>query len=157
MEHLGGVQHEADAWRSFASMVGAWELRPAAMFSVIEKASGEWIGRIGPWTPHLWPVKEVGWGIARSFEGRGYALEAAVACVDFVFEDFGWKTVSHLIAEENTRSAALAQRLGAVPVGEAQMPGSLARYQVTEWRQSREDWEGRRGHFDDLVPRTAQR
>ena len=41
------------------------------------------------------------------------------------------------IADENRRSQALARRLGAQPVGEAQMPGSLTEYQVTDWRQSR--------------------
>ena len=77
MQHLGGVQDEADAWRSLAGMVGVWQLRSFGMFSVIDRASGRWAGRVGPWEPHLWPVQEVGWGIARCFEGRGYALEAA--------------------------------------------------------------------------------
>ena len=157
MEHLGGVQHEADAWRSFAGAIGAWELLPAGMFAVIETASGEWAGRVGPVMPHLWPVKEVGWGLSRRFEGRGYALEAAVACIDFVFDELGWATVSHLIAEENTRSQALARRLGSEPVaGEVQMPGSLSKYQVTEWRQSRTTWEKGRERLDELVPRTRR-
>ena len=143
MEHLGGVQHEADAWRSFASFVGAWQLGGPCMFSVVEKASGEWIGRIGPWLPHLWPVNEVGWGIRHGFEGRGYAFEAAEMAVQYAFDKLGWDSVSHLIADENTRSQALAQRLGARPVGESQMPGSLAKYQVTEWRQSKKEWAAR--------------
>ncbi len=153
MEHLGGVQHEADAWRSFAGFVGTWALGTPAMFSVIERDSGEWIGRIGPWQPHLWPVREIGWGVRREYEGRGYAFEAAVACVDHVFDALGWDTVSHLIASENTRSQALARRLGARPVGESKMPGSLEHYQVTEWRQTREAWRARRAEFDTLVPR----
>lgn len=153
MEHLGGVQHEADAWRSLASMIGAWSLGPAAMFSVIEKVSGAWIGRIGPWQPHLWPVKEVGWGIRREYEGQGFALEAAIASIDFVFDELGWDTVSHLIADKNIRSQALATRLGSVAVGEAQMPGSLQEYQVKDWRQSKAEWLARRPQFDQIVPR----
>ena len=155
MEHLGGVEHEADAWRSFASFVGAWNLGADAMFSVIERSSDAWIGRIGPWCPHLWPVKEVGWGLRREYEGQAYALEAAVASIDYVFDVLGWETVSHLIADENTRSQALARRLGAAPVGEATMPGSLSKYQVTEWRQSRQNWVNRRAQFDALVPQAA--
>lgn len=152
MEHLGGISHPADAWRSFASMVGAWALGGPAMFSVIEKSSGEWVGRIGPWQPHLWPVQEVGWGLLSRFEGRGYALEAAVASIDHAVHTLGWPTVSHLIADENTRSQTLARRLGAEPVGEAKMPGSLSEYQVTEWRQSREHWLAERHRFSELVP-----
>ena len=33
------------------------------MFSVIEKDSGRWIGRIGPWQPEGWPGTEVGWSL----------------------------------------------------------------------------------------------
>ena len=152
MEHLGGVQHPADAWRGLASLIGMWDLAPAAMFCVIEAESGEWVGRIGPHEPHQWPCKEVGWGILREHEGKGYALEAAVASLDFAFRELGWDTVSHLIATENTRSAALAKRLGAYTVGEATMPGSLSEYQVTEWRQRADEWWARRDQFEELVP-----
>ncbi len=153
MEHLGGVQHEADAWRGFNGFCGAWALGYVAMFSVVERETGNWVGRIGPHRPHLWPVKEVGWGLHPAYVGKGYALEAAIASVDFAFDDLGWPTVSHLINDQNTRSAKLAERLGASPVGPSQMPGSLSDEQVTEWRQSREEWRARRASFDGLVPR----
>lgn len=153
MEHLGGVQHEADAWRAFAGFLGAWQLTPAAMFAVVEKSSGQWIGRIGPWEPHLWPVQEVGWGLMRSAEGKGYALEAAIASIDHVFNDLGWDRVDHLIADANTRSQVLAERLGSTPGEEKQMPGSLAEHQVRAWGQTRDEWFARRDNFDELVPR----
>lgn len=44
-------------------MVGAWELTGVSMFSIIEKASGKWVGRAGPWQPFAWPGTEVGWGL----------------------------------------------------------------------------------------------
>lgn len=141
MEHLGGVQAEADAWRAFAGLVGAWQLQPAAMFSVIEKASGNWIGRIGPWTPLHWPVQEVGWGLLRSAEGKGYAFEAAVASIDYAFDVLGWQRVDHLIADNNYRSQALAKRLGSQPGGEVKMPGSLAEHPVRAWGQDRAAWQ----------------
>ncbi len=76
-----------------------------------------------------------------------------MARVDYVFDNLGWDSVSHLIASENTRSQALAERLGAKPVGESQMPGSLSRHQVTEWRQSAAHWRSHRDAFDAVVPR----
>jgi len=57
---------------------------------VIDKASGEWLGRIGPWFPEDWPGTEVGWGLKRSAWGRGYAVEAATAAMDFAFDRLGW-------------------------------------------------------------------
>lgn len=155
MEHLGGVMHEADAWRFLASMIGYWSLTPGAMFAVVEKSSAKWIGRIGPWTPHQWPVREVGWGLLRSAEGRGYALEAAIASIDYAFSKLGWERVDHLIADANVRSQALAERLGSTPGSEVSMPGSLAEHQVRAWGQTGEEWLARRAAFDHIVPRTG--
>jgi hypothetical protein len=33
------------------TMAGAWSLTGVGMFSLIERSSGRWLGRIGPWTP----------------------------------------------------------------------------------------------------------
>lgn len=60
---LGGSQKPAAAWRGFMTMAGAWRLTGASMLSVIEKSSGLWVGRLGPWRPHDWPGTEVGWGL----------------------------------------------------------------------------------------------
>ena len=48
---LGGAQKPAAAWRGFMTMAGAWHLTGVSMFSVIEKSSGLWVGRLGPWAP----------------------------------------------------------------------------------------------------------
>ena len=39
--HLGGVQPRPVAWRGLAAMVGAWHLKGFAMFSVVEKDTGQ--------------------------------------------------------------------------------------------------------------------
>jgi hypothetical protein len=36
-------------------MAGAWAMQGFAMLSVIEKATGRWVGRAGPWQPEGWP------------------------------------------------------------------------------------------------------
>ena len=46
---IGGVRARADAWRAMMTMAGSWALKGFAMFSVIEKDSGRWFGRIGLW------------------------------------------------------------------------------------------------------------
>jgi hypothetical protein len=112
MRHLGGHQQEPDAWRTLAQWIGLWSLTKAAMFGVIEKESGEWIGRIGPWHPLHWPTLEVGWGLRKAYWGQGYAFEAASACIDYAFDELGWDEVTHLIEDANTPSQTLATRLG---------------------------------------------
>ena len=46
-------------------------------------------------------------------EGRGLALEAAVAVRSYAYASLGWPTVISLISPGNERSIALATRLGA--------------------------------------------
>ena len=41
------------------------------MFVVEEKASGKYVGRVGPWSPPGWPGFEVGWGIANGIPWQG--------------------------------------------------------------------------------------
>ena len=42
---IGGVMPRPLCWRQLMTMIGAWHAQGFAMFSVIEKASGRWIGR----------------------------------------------------------------------------------------------------------------
>ncbi|HZZ88363.1 MAG TPA: GNAT family N-acetyltransferase, partial [Caulobacteraceae bacterium] len=101
MRFLGGAQPRAAAWRGFMSFAGSWSMAGFGMFSLIEKASGRWAGRAGPWQPADWPGTEVGWGLAREFWGRGYATEAATAAIDWAFDHLGWIEVIHCIDAEN--------------------------------------------------------
>src|SRR5215470_13989466 len=109
---LGGVVPRAVAWRSVAALAGSWVIKGYSMFSVIEKATGRWIGRIGPWSPEGWPGTEVAWGLTRSAWGQGYASEAAQASTDFAFERLGWDEVIHTIDPANKPSQAVAKRVG---------------------------------------------
>lgn len=137
--YLGGVQPRAVAWRGMATMTGAWILRGFGMFSVIEKASGDWVGRLGPWQPEGWPGTEVGWGIARAHWGKGYATEGAVAAIDWAFETHGWTEVIHTIDPANANSQAVARRLGSTLLRQALMPPPLNQV-LDVWGQSREKW-----------------
>jgi RimJ/RimL family protein N-acetyltransferase len=110
--YLGGTQLRSVAWRGFASIVGAWSLNGFSMFSFIEKDSGRWVGRGGPWRPEGWPGTEVGWGIVPSAQRRGYAKEAAACAMDWAFDTLGWDVVVHCIDPANQGSIATAMSLG---------------------------------------------
>jgi RimJ/RimL family protein N-acetyltransferase len=141
--YLGGVQPRAAAWRGFATMVGAWTLKGFAMFSVLEKPTLHWIGRIGPWEPEGWPGTEVGWGLAREAQGQGYAIEAAAATIDWAFEHLGWTEVIHCIDPANTPSEAVARRLGSTLRGPGRLPPPFEHVPVNVWGQTREEWFAR--------------
>lgn len=141
---VGGPQPRSTAWRGFLSMAGAWAIQGYAMFSVIEKGSGKWIGRLGPWVPEGWPGLEVGWGLAREAWGKGYATEGATAAIDWAFDTLGWSEVIHCIAPDNVASQAVAQRLGSRKLRSTNLPAPFEAMQVDVWGQSREEWHARR-------------
>ena len=141
---IGGVQSRAGSWRGLAAMAGSWALHGFGMFSVVEKSSGRWIGRLGPWVPEGWPGTEVGWGLIRSAWGRGYATEGAARAIDWAFDELGWREVIHCIDPQNSGSIAVAQRLGSVDRGPGKLPAPFEAYAVDIWAQSRETWRARR-------------
>jgi RimJ/RimL family protein N-acetyltransferase len=132
------VASELAGWRNAAVMTGHWALHGFGMFAVEEKASGKYVGRVGPWSPPGWPDFEVGWGIAKEFRGKGYALEAAVASIDWVFTTFETDYMVHCIEAENAPSQSVARRLGAKLEGEIDLFGRPAGLWVTR----RGTWDG---------------
>ena len=141
---LGGPMTRSTTWRALMSMAGSWSLLGFAMFSVIEKSSGRWIGRLGPWVPEGWPGNEVGWSLHPDAWGKGYALEGARAAIDFAFDELGWDDVIHCIDPENVPSQKVAQALGSTLRGPGKMPPPLDTYPCEIWGQTRAQWRARR-------------
>lgn len=141
---IGGVQSKHEVWRSICSIAGMWALHGEGMFSLIEKATGLWVGRIGPLHPYGWPGREVGWSLHPDSLGKGYAVEAATATLDYAFDVLDWPDVIHCIDPENTPSEAVARRLGSINRGPGVMPPPFQHHAVNLWGQSRDDWRVRR-------------
>ena len=55
---------------------------------------------------------EVGWVLSPAHQGQGYATEAVGAILDLAFGAVGARMVTAVIDEANSRSLALAERLG---------------------------------------------
>ena len=144
VRHIGGALLRAPAWRKFLQMPGAWAVQGYAMFSVVEKTSGRWIGQAGPWRPEGWPGTEVGWAFHRSAWGKGYATEAATAAIDWAFANLDWSEVIHSIDPGNRASQALAIRLGSVNRGPGKLPPPHEDVPIDIWGQSRLEWLARR-------------
>jgi RimJ/RimL family protein N-acetyltransferase len=141
---IGGIQPRAGAWRSMAAMAGSWALHGFGMFSVVEKASGRWIGRLGPWRPEGWPGTEIGWGLVRSAWGKGYAAEGAAAATDWAIGTLGWTDIIHCIDRANLPSIRLAERLGSRRRGPGRLPAPFSDAVIDIWGQSADEWRARR-------------
>lgn len=140
---IGGVMPRSITWRVMMTMIGAWHASGFAMFSVIEKATGRWVGRLGPWRPEGWPGPEIGWAIVRDSWGRGYATEGAAAAIDWAFDHLGWDRIIHSISPDNLASQAVARRLGSRNLGPGSLPAPFEGVRIDIWGQSREEWHAR--------------
>ena len=146
---IGGVAPREVTWRALMTMIGAWHATGVSMFSVFEKATGRWVGRLGPWMPEGWPGAEVGWAIVRDCWGRGYATEGAEAAMDFGFDRLGWTDIIHSIAPDNVASQHVARKLGSRNRG----PGACRRRsRMCPWTSGvRPSRSGARGSGRDRV------
>ena len=141
--YIGGQLPRAPAWRKFLQMPGAWMVQGFAMFSVIEKSSGRWLGQLGPWRPEGWPGNEIGWAFHPDAWGNGYAAEAAQPAMDWAFQTLGWDSVIHCIDPENLPSQRLAQRIGSRKLGPGRLPPPNENTPIDIWGQTREEWFAR--------------
>lgn len=141
----GGDMNRTEAWKIFARIAGMWFLRGYGLFVCELKDSGTPVGSIGPWYPITWPEREIGWSIwSAEVEGTGIAYEAAQAALDYAFNVLGWDTAVSYIDATNTRSQALAQRLGAVVDPNADAPdfSAVGAHETLVYRHSSSDTDG---------------
>jgi RimJ/RimL family protein N-acetyltransferase len=113
MDAVGGSGSEREAWYGFISGIGHWNWHGYGFFTVTELASGVAAGRVGVINHHGWPQPEMAWHMFDGYEGRSYAFEAACAVREWAGRTLGLEPLISLIAPTNTRSIALATRLGA--------------------------------------------
>ncbi|MEM8979995.1 MAG: GNAT family N-acetyltransferase [Pseudomonadota bacterium] len=112
---VGGPFSVEQAFGSLAEIIGQWQLRGYGRWLVADRASDEPLGIIGHYHPMDWPEVEIGWSLFNQAEGRGVATQAAKAVRQYTHETLKWAPIASLITDENTRSRALAERLGCSP------------------------------------------
>lgn len=126
-----------DSWRQLAFFIGHWQLRGFGMWAVAEQRRPDvLIGRVGCHQPEGWPDFEIGWALASECWGRGYATEGATAAIRYAFQTLERPRVVSLIDPANTRSIAVAERLGERPAGEWNLRGRT----VVIYAIDRETW-----------------
>ena len=111
---LGGPTDDPeDGWFSAGTHAGQWIIRGYGTFWLSDRTTGAPVGRLGPWHPGWAPEPDLSWVVYPAHEGKGLALEAARAVLDWMARETDLAAPASFIAPENTRSIALARRLGA--------------------------------------------
>lgn len=122
-QYIGGPLGADKAWRAFGHFIGHWVMRGFGSFVVTRRGDNTPIGSVGPWFPEGWPEREIGWTIwDPAVEGTGIAFEAASAARDFAYTQLNWDGAVSYIDAPNTRSIALAERMGAKLDPDARAP-----------------------------------
>lgn len=119
-QYMGGPIARNQAWRWLASEVAMWDLMGHGAWG-IETRDGTFLGQIGLLRPPHFPETEIGWTLLGQAEGQGYAFEAATRALQWAW-DQGFPTLVSYIDPANTRSIALAKRLGAIHDPKAALP-----------------------------------
>ena len=88
-----------------------WRRYGHGLFALLASEDGRFLGRVALkyWTQ--FDEAEVGWVLRREEWGHGYATEAAWACANWGFREFGYPYLTAMIRAENTRSMRVAERL----------------------------------------------
>ncbi|MGB7245025.1 MAG: GNAT family N-acetyltransferase [Sulfitobacter sp.] len=110
--HMGMLKRR-HAWYSFTSDVAGWALHGHGAWGIIDRESGVFLGQVALLKPDHFPEVELGWFLMQHAEGKGIALEAATHALEFARDTLKLSSLVSYIAVENTRSIALAKRLGA--------------------------------------------
>lgn len=123
----GGI---TGAWRIIAMMLGHWQLRGYGQWTVVERTTGEVVGRVGLFYPEGWPGVELGWVTKRSRWGNGFATEAAGAVLGWTWRCLDVDHIISIIQPDNAPSIRVAQKIGerfertlATETGEAHIYG----------------------------------
>jgi len=116
-----------------------WAERGHGMFAVLDQISGRFLGRAGLKYWRQFDETEIGWVLRRDAWGRGYATEAARACLDWGFSTLTVPYLTAMIAPNNSASIRVAGRLNLVPLRNDVLLDS----EVVVYARDREDWSGR--------------
>ena len=112
-KYVGGKKSLDQAWRHFALNIGHWQLKGFGYWAVDEKISGSFVGSVGLWQSAGWPEMELGYWLLNEYQGKGYALEAAIRCKEFAEQAVNAKSLVSYIDPDNGPSIKLAEALGA--------------------------------------------
>lgn len=116
MEHFPAPLTRAESDAHVDRMVAALDAQGWGLWAVEVPGEADFIGFIGLAVPGFeapfTPCVEVGWRLARSAWGRGYAPEGALAALAFAFDELGLDEVLSFTAVGNAKSRRVMEKIG---------------------------------------------
>lgn len=108
-----GVRTPADARRYIEERLSSgYTAHGFGLWRVALAATGTPIGMCGLLKREILEDVDIGFAFLKTFEGQGYAFEAATAVVELARERFGLARLAAIVDPANARSVRLLGRLG---------------------------------------------
>jgi ribosomal-protein-alanine N-acetyltransferase len=103
----------ADTRRYLEPIVAEQAARGYSLWAVVERASGRIVGDCGLFLANgVGPDVELAYGLGRAWWGRGYATEAASACLRVGFGEVGLRRIVADADPANAASLRVLEKLG---------------------------------------------
>lgn len=116
MEHFPAPLTREQSDAMVDRIESAFDEHGYGLWALEVRATGEFVGFTGlawqTFEAHFTPALEVGWRLARSAWGQGYASEAARAAIGYGFGPAGQDGIVSMTTVANLRSRAVMERLG---------------------------------------------
>ena len=116
MEHFPVTLTRAQSDELIDAIEAAFDRDGHGLWALEVRSSGELVGFAGLAVPvfeaHFTPAVEVGWRLARTAWGNGYATEAGRAALEFGFQRAGLGEIVSFTSVGNVRSRAVMERIG---------------------------------------------
>jgi RimJ/RimL family protein N-acetyltransferase len=113
---------EEQTWARFLRYAGHWAVMGFGLWVVEEKTSGNFVGEFGYFdskreiVPSITGFPELGWILATSAHGKGYATEGVKAVQAWGDKTFGPARTVCIIDPEHRASIRVAEKCGFKPV-----------------------------------------
>lgn len=106
-----------EVWFRLLRDIGHWQALGFGNWTIREASTGDYVGSVGVLDFHrqlqpAFDAPELGWGVAPRFQGLGMAFEALTAALHWCDGSLGAPRTVCMISPENSRSLALAARVG---------------------------------------------
>lgn len=129
----GHPYSEEETEQRLQQMLAHWRRYHFGTYTVRPKAGKRLIGYAGLETVEGTPFVELLYAFSRGSWGKGYASEAAVACLKFGFETLGLPLIVGVIAPGNTGSKRVLEKIGMKPAPDMDFYGEwLLYYSLTK-------------------------
>ena len=118
MRHISGAQSREEAWRRMMCGPSSWALLGYGYWALERRDDGAVIGQVGiadfkrDMKPSIEGQLELGYLLAASAQGQGFATEAALAVVGWADRILAARELVAIIGGDNAASIRVVERCG---------------------------------------------